>query len=388
VNDRDDELERALRGALAREAEQIEARPGDYHGLQQRLADAPGGRRGAAWLPWLATAAAVATIVGLSGAWLTGRPAETANPAATSDAPELSPSVLADELRRRRADLREREEEARRGAQASGATVAASPVSSPTSTPGATPSPTPVGATRGLPVYWIGDAPLGRKGLFREFESTTVVSAQNAVDAMLTTEPMDHDYSSPWRAGDATVTLEPELITVDLARAAFGSTGIDRQRGQLALQQLVYTVTAGAALELGHVVNVPVRILVDGAEGATVWDGISLSAPITRDASARAPLWITDLAEGDSVRAGDVKVNVYGTAYEANALWVVYDAHDDQIVDQSYVMVGGNGTLAAGSFTVKLQPGEYRIRVYSPDESGGDSGFPEDPGDTKVIRVH
>lgn len=358
MNERDDELERALRSALAHEAEQIEAGPGDYQHLQQRLSREPAGRRGGAtWLPWLATAAAVSTIVGLSGAWLAGRPTDAANPAATSRAPQPSPSVLADGR--------------------PGVTVAAD-----------APSPTPVGAVRALPVYWIGDAPLDGHGLYREFEQTSVVSAQRAVETMLTTQPMDGDYSSPWQPADVTVTIDPQLITVDLGAEAFAKPGVERAVAELGLQQLVYTVTAGAAAETGHDANLPVRILVDSRAGTTVWHGIALDEPITRDAGARAPLWITSPADGDSVPAGAVKVTVYGTAYEANALWVVYDTADrNRIVEQGQVTVGGMGTWAEGSFSPELGSGEYRIRVYTPDESDGTSGTGQDRGDDKVVTV-
>jgi len=379
----EDELERRLRAALHGEADHVEAAPGDFQRLQQRIATEggmgrrDGERRGGGWLPWLATAAAVACIAGLGGAWLVGRP----DSGTVADAPT-----------------------------AAGVTTAASPTpadrvtESPDveataySTPAATLQVRSLSAvansTRALPVYWV--APRDTKGyaLYREYYTAPRVGAQQAVDAMLTGRPTDRDYSSPWRPATAKVTVRDDVIVVDLASAAFGDSSVSGSLAQAGLQQLVYTATAGAALETGRTGSLPVRVLVDGKPGATVWKSVTLSKPLQRDPLAVADVWVTSPVEGSAHRAGKLTVDVYGTAFEATVLWVVYriEGGAERQVRDGYLNVGSMGERAAGRFTVTLSAGTYRVRVYAPDMSGGEApANPEVPadqtGDDKTITV-
>lgn len=362
----DDDLERALRGALHREADLIDAHPGDLPRLQERIAHEQTGRR-PAWLPWLAAAAAVLTLGGISGALLAQRPDVDAAPAATST-PEPT------------------------------ASAPASPEPSASAEPDATPSPTSSegsadptegddGGATTVPVYWVAESGNSFR-LYREFLPASARTAQQAVETLLTEQPLDPDYVSVWRPAPVEVTVTDDLITVDVGAAAFSNTDVGSETAAAAVQSLVYTATAGAAVETGRSTSAPVRILVDGETDAEVWGVIALDEPIARDPLAPADVWILSPQQGAS-RPAPVTVQVSGIAFEATLLWQVTPADDPDgdPLAHGFIMVGGGlGDRRTDSFTVTLPPGEYRILVYAPDESDGEAGFPM-PRDDKVITI-
>lgn len=348
--DADDETARLLRRALRREAEMVQPRDDGLERIQERTAEPPGRR----WVPWAAAVAAAAVIglvvggvIGLSG------DDEPAPPAATGTASPTVPPTA--------------------------------PTTSPTQGPTSSPTAEPTGTLSGVPVYWLGESKTS-VWLYREFRDVPDVGGPvaSAVAAMTREEPLDPDYFTPWRpATSVDVAVDGDAISVDLSADAFAE-GVGSEVAERAVQQLVYTATAAAQADG------PVTITVDGAP-YDAWGVIRVGEPMSRApmVDVQAPTWILSPSEGQTVPAGTVEVTGYGTAFEANFLWEVRDAASDRVVADGFVTgEGGMGTYGDLTFTVDLEPGEYVIEVYQPDESGGES--PEGPRlypDTKRFTV-
>ena len=151
-------------------------------------------------------------------------------------------------------------------------------------------------ATEQAPIYWVGTG--DQSGyLFREFrnpEDTSTADPVARAAAMVTrATPMDPDYRTLWSPVSTVGTsVSPDgIITVDLPAAAFG-TQLSEKDAQMALQQMVYTVSAAAVTAglLDASTAKEVRILVDGRTGFSAFGSVDLSDPLTRDTSLAAPV--------------------------------------------------------------------------------------------------
>jgi hypothetical protein len=244
---------------------------------------------------------------------------------------------------------------------------AGTPTPSTPSTPSASGTAAPSATGPKLPVYWLG-ASKTRLWLYREFVPTSAVApadrATAALTAMLSGPPADPDYSTPWHGSPVTVQVGDHEITVNLTAAAFANPDVNAERARLAVQQLVYTVTAATQQ------SVPVRILVDGRSGYEAWGRLRLGEPVSRDSSAVASIWVTDPQQGQRV-GSPVTVDGVGSAFEGTLAWEVTSA-GGQVVDSGTTQ-GGAQTPAPFSFTLRLPPGTYTLTVWSPDESSGES---------------
>jgi hypothetical protein len=242
----------------------------------------------------------------------------------------------------------------------------------PASSP-ATGTALPSGASS-VPVYWLGGRPAK---LYREYLPSA--AAQNdptaALRLMLAGEPTDPDYVSPWSPDeDAEVTLSGGRLVVDLAASA-GAGDAGAGGADLALQQLVHTVTAAAGDDL------PVEVRVDGKARPTLF-GVPVAETLSRapQADVQAPAWITEVTPS----AGSVTVTGIGTAFEGTLLHTLTDAAGTE-VERGSVQAGANGTFAEFSFTAAVPAGTYTVAVFAPDESDGEGPGPV--GDTKTVTV-
>jgi hypothetical protein len=192
---------------------------------------------------------------------------------------------------------------------------------------------------------------------------------------MLAGKASDPDYSSPWSADPtATVTSSGGRLVVDLsAAAASGSAGPGG--AQLAVQQLVYTVTAAASSDD------PVEVRVDGKARPSLF-GTTVAQTLTRDpqADVQAPAWITSV----TAAAGSVTVKGLGTAFEGTLMYTLTNSAGTEVARDA-VQAGANGTFAPFSFTAQVPAGTYTVAVFAPDESGGEAG--PTAGDTKTVTV-
>lgn len=353
------QVEMGLRDALAADARSIQ--PGER--LDAILSEAHeagpvGGQHPSAQQRWsiLAAAAAVALVAG-GTLWLAGRadsptPPPAGTPSATVTTTAPSPSVTT---------------------QPAPPSTSAPMIPVPPNTPPATTAPT--GSIDGMPVYWIGESG-GAPRLFREFRTVpdTGGPVDSAVTAMTAMQPLDPDYSSPWRpASRVDVTRQGDGLTVDLSADAISGTDVGSELAQRAVQQLVYTATAAA-----QVAGTPARtvtILVDG-KPADAWGAVRLGEPTARapQAEVQSHVWVLAPEEGQMLSTRRVQFKGFGTSFEANFLWQI-TRQDGTVVAEGNAM-GGTGTGGFGEFAFErtLPAGDYVVRMSTDDPSGGAEG--------------
>lgn len=229
-------------------------------------------------------------------------------------------------------------------------------------------------ATEQAPVYWLGTGTQSDY-LFREFrdKQDTATSDPVAEAAVLMTSetPLDENYRTLWSPVETVGTsVSPDgMITVDMPSSAF-HVRLSRGDAHLALQQLVYTVTAAAVTAGILDTHEPkqVRILVDGDSGYRAFGAVDLSEPISRDATLAAPVWLID--PQTAVRAAS-PVTVFGRVLPTvtTARWEVLA--DGRTVESGTVPTASASPAAtAGTefrVAVKLEPGDYTVRVTGRD---------------------
>lgn len=272
----------------------------------------------------------------------------------------------------------------------------------PSATPDATPpddaSPTPDDASPThegtpprlegpLPVYYVGDTPAGPR-LYREFRAPTTERGDalaTAVQMALELAPLDPDYRTPWPAGlRAGSTYADGLLTVDLTAPFVDVELVERpsamsqDEARMAVQQLIYT--AQAAVQE----RAPVRFLLDGRPldrllGQPVAEPLAADDPM----QVQAPVWIITPQQGDDA-AGSLQVDGRGAFFEANVSWQVLQG--DRVVKEGFATAQECCALSPYSFEVTgLPPGDYVLRVYDADMSGGEG--PGEHEDTKSVTV-
>ncbi|MEX5276258.1 GerMN domain-containing protein [Kocuria sp. CPCC 205261] len=231
-------------------------------------------------------------------------------------------------------------------------------------------------ATEQAPVYWVGTGDQSRY-LFREFRTPTSQDTTDPVAqaALMVTSatPADPDYRSLWSAVDTVGTsVSPDgTITVDLPAAAFASQ-LSPQDARVALQQMVYTVSAAAVTAglLDSSTAKEVRVLVNGQSGYKAFGAVELNAPLTRDPALAAPVWLVDPQTGAEPKS---PVTVFARVLPSvrDALWEVLE--DDRVVHSGNIAPASPGsdptTGTELRTSVTLDPGTYTVRVSGTDDS-------------------
>jgi hypothetical protein len=251
------------------------------------------------------------------------------------------------------------------------------------------PSTAPAGETTSVPVYYVGDT-RGSVRLFREFhrlEKETVAAAQvsGALTEALTDSALDPDYRSDWPEGTSLsgVTIDgtsaDDVVWIDLADQGLRDrpSGMSKEQAEMAVEQLIHT--AQAVLQQRQ----PVQFLLDGDRTDMVL-GVPTSEPLAAGApmEVQAPVWIISPQEGDTV-GRTFTVDGRGAFFEANVSWQLLQ--DGQVVDEGFATAEEGMTLSPYSFEVTAEPGDYVLRVYDADMSGGEGNGEAE--DTKQITV-
>lgn len=245
--------------------------------------------------------------------------------------------------------------------------------------------PVDAGASTGevadVPVYYLVESPDGPR-LAREFRTVPDQGdlITSAVMAMMSVPPKDPDYWTNWIASDeVTVSRTGETVTVDVPRSVFG-TGIGAAYEGFSYQQLVYTVTAAAAMAGTPATHV---VLLENGGPGEGWGHIGVGDAWTRGAQHDVlnQVWLLSPAEGQVVPAGAVTFRGYGTSFEANFVWRITGAG----VDLTEPTTGSNGMgFGEFEFTVDLVPGTYSVTVEN--SSGADDFAPHTDSKTFVVR--
>jgi len=239
---------------------------------------------------------------------------------------------------------------------------------------------------RAVPVYYAGDSAHGLR-LYREFQShetcaTAGCMAMAAIQATLSGAPEDPDYRTLWPRGSGVDSVEsaPDLIWIDLKGDLHDRpAGMPQADADLAIQQLIYSAQAGYGKG-----RVPVQLVLDGKRTDTIL-GVPASEPLAAadEADVLAPVQISSPSNGETLKAGPVKVEGVASAFEANVVWEVL-VGGDAVVKNGFTTAAECCTLSPYSFTVDLEPGTYTIVVHDTDESG--EGLPINQ-DTREITV-
>ncbi|MCC3282769.1 MULTISPECIES: GerMN domain-containing protein [Arthrobacter] len=232
-----------------------------------------------------------------------------------------------------------------------------------------------------MPVYWLAQNESDIQ-LYREFlpSENTGDPIGEAVQAMTAQVPRDSDYFTPWQpASEVTASISSKnIITVDITSDAFKAS-LDAGMAHRAVQQLVYTATAAAAnaglTTAGY--STSVIVLVDGKAGYQAFGHELLEKPLERDKLLPAPIWIIDPQEGDGV---ETSVTVTGSAVvrEEKLSWsvepIVKGRPDTSAATTGRVALdAATGETALFEVSIKLEPGEYNLRVFHGDGANEDS---------------
>ncbi len=257
-----------------------------------------------------------------------------------------------------------------------GTSVIPSPSVSTTASPPAivTPSPSPPCAVSGpyipVPRYVVGTFG-DRSALYREFfafaECYTGVTSANgdveqAVESLGWRQDVrgDADYTSLWPTGTKMAAFSRAGGAASLT---LNSSPVSD--GDLALQQLVYTVTAADNTITSVTVTTP--------------DGVFADLTRAPQIEVLAPVWLTDaLAEEVS---GGYRITMNGTAsvFEATVSWTISDENGN-VVDSGFAMTPESAP-ARGPWTAtsKVLPKDryYTVTAYESSAEDGSVRWPD-----------
>ncbi|MGX7674724.1 GerMN domain-containing protein [Plantactinospora sp. DSM 117369] len=369
-----------LRRVLATEADRIEPGPGALPEIQRRIGagDRGGARRwwrGPGWsLPrvargwwggWSPLAAGAVTVATLSVAAVLVGLAGTVVPA-PSDRAEPPPGAD------RPATLTVSPDDVRTGPTPPDGAVAPSAGTGP-----GTPAPGATESTADLPVYYLG-GDRARPRLYREFHRLWLHdgSARDRITAALRNlldgpVGMDPDYRNPWPEGTdlREVSVDDGIATVDLAGAS--RDGVDEVTTRLAVQQLVWTVTAVPGVS-------GLRLRLDGAAVDRLWGRVDTSGVLRRAPALEvlAPVWLISPQHGDAV-SRSFQVHVAGILPEATAQLRIQ--RGTRTVREQVVTLSVAGPAQGeATFRVTLPPGRYTLTTYAISLEDGSERFLDD----------
>ena len=236
----------------------------------------------------------------------------------------------------------------------------------PVGTPVAGPAQTTGQASNQVTMYYLGPADRNAPDTRRLYAETHTVPSSDdspalrAVRELLTSKPLDPDYSSGWPPGVDVVSITSRNATpvITLKGAERFLTPDD---GRLVIDDQLLSPVGALLLTAG----------VD--DQAMLRTGAITVGPFSRptDEEVRAWVSITSPVEGQSV---DSPVTVTGSAnvYEANVNWELLD-DNGEVVDSGYTTAG---SMEWKPFTInlgQLDPGTYTVRAF---ESSAENGRP------------
>ncbi|GAA2393197.1 GerMN domain-containing protein [Dactylosporangium salmoneum] len=201
-----------------------------------------------------------------------------------------------------------------------------------------------------LPAYFAHD---GR--LYREFVPVSLAqdSDENriraAVELSVRGKAQDPDYASLWPASTTVVgvAIAGKQVTVELA-------GVGGRPGDLAVQQLVYTV-AGSSTYTSIKKADGVRLVVDG-------DPVpATQAPMTQ---VQAPVWVIDPAQNEVV-GKSFAVYLAGVVADGTVHLRVRDAAGEVVDERDVRLSARSPSLGEARLTMRLATGRYTVEATS-----------------------
>ncbi len=269
-----------------------------------------------------------------------------------------------------------------------GPTDSATPSPAPSETPSGTEPPA---GTVALPVYLVGDTVAGPR-LFREFHDTSVGAGwpERLLAALRQSaggNAQDPDFRSAWSGtGGQIVKADVDEAEGRILLGVEGGEDLGQlpaetspDEARLAVQQLVYTAQAVVQQRLPVVFSDADGVALDSLLGVDVSPQASAAPAL----EVQAPVWVIAPQDGEEV-GRTFTVDGRGAFFEANVSWQLL-GQDGAVVDEGFATAQECCTLSPYSFEVTAAPGDYVLRVYDADVSGGEG--PGEQEDTKRVTV-
>ena len=266
------------------------------------------------------------------------------------------------------------------------ATPAPAPAPAPAPSRPEAPADPDEGATGVVAVYVVRSAPTT---FFIEPIPVRVPTSGDALSARITdaieallslTETGDAELFTSVPEGTTLhrVSVDEDVVTLDLSGAIVGSSGSSAQEVTLA-QQLAHTARVDTSIAA-------IALLVDGQPVDELWGHLDWSEPIAVDPFILSPVTITTPLPGEEVPVGPVTFRGQATVFEANVLVTLLDA-DGTVVEDGFVTATtgapGRGTW---EWTVTLPaPGVYTVVAAESDPSEGEGRPPF--ATTRTVRA-
>ncbi len=203
-----------------------------------------------------------------------------------------------------------------------------------------------------LPAQWVGD---GSPSARATAAATIALSGRDTNGQALPAYP---GLQQPWEA-DTTATATVTADEIHLVLSTPGRSGLTAEQQRIAVQQLVWTVTAAASADL------PVRIEVTGA--FRIFEGMpsSVYKRPTDTYTDLAPIWIIDPLRWSVITASKpVTAKVQACVFEGAFSW--------ELRQGTTVVKSGHGTTSGcpvrGTATIdlgRLTQGDYELRAFA-----------------------
>ena len=260
--------------------------------------------------------------------------------------------------------------------------TSAAPVpSSTTAAPPTTSAGVPVVNVR-VPIYFAADVN-GRIRLYREFHSDRAPDTlrgriEAAVRRMLTRSTgLDPDYRTLWPAGSSlrSVRIDGDVAVVDLSVSRPANLGAEAEA--MAVQQLVWTVTAVAA-DRGVQLR-GVRLLVDGRQVSELFGHVAVDGLLVRGSAldTLAPIWLISPQHGDTV-ARTFTVQLSGAVFEATVQLRVRGSGGQVVQSHTVTLSAGAPQRGDANVSLTLPPGNYVLEAFSYSARDGQVEFLDD----------
>jgi hypothetical protein len=130
------------------------------------------------------------------------------------------------------------------------------------------------------------------------------------------------------------------------------------------VQQLGSTVAAAATYTSVKRID-GVRIPVDGAPVAKLWNAVDTSRPVKQSHPSEiyAPVWVIDPQQGQQV-GRSFTVHLSGIVWEGTVNLRVRDAGGEVVVEQVVHLSVGAPSVGEARVPLTLSPGRYTVEAY------------------------
>ncbi len=260
-----------------------------------------------------------------------------------------------------------------------GQMVEATPTTNVTAVPTASSSRSLPAQVRAVPVYYVGRQNMM---LYRELRNLAASGdlVRDALVAILTVAPLDHDYVSLWGSDRLiSVSLTGNTLTVDMSGPVYEKVTTP-EIAQAAVDQIVYTTS-----ELVGDPALRVKFLSDGGPPPALL--LSEEGFGRRGLTPMPALWLTSPRDGTQLPSGPLVIE--GTVKsDASAPMLRISNEDGDVVSSTSAQTATEPNADGWrpwSVTVSLSPGKYSLEALT--TAGGADGRVRSVSENKTVTV-